>query len=216
MYQVRILAAHDTNNRWYTTEMERVMSNYYDPMDHTAEEWRAMAKKSAQSEQESWERSDTDGFLSQWALQASGRMYRDLADLRENNGVHTFAWPYLVEYPDGPDGPKAYVSVEDWAWIDGRYGASVLIKTRRSVSHLRVKVRTDRDGVNSFFWNPSEARKGATRLHSDERKGVVWGWLDAEAFMRFSKGLNPIPVPYYKTDGKRSNPVAPKEYMDYE
>jgi hypothetical protein len=38
----------------------------------TAQQYREQARESGRRDQESWERSDTDGFLSQWALAAAG------------------------------------------------------------------------------------------------------------------------------------------------
>lgn len=58
----------------------------YTISDHTAAEYTAMAEDCIRREQESWERSDTDGFLSQWASNSMARTYRTLARLAANGG----------------------------------------------------------------------------------------------------------------------------------
>lgn len=57
---------------------------------HTAEELRKMAADCRQRSQESWERSDSDGFLSQWANDITAREYEDQARIIDNGGMATF------------------------------------------------------------------------------------------------------------------------------
>ena len=52
----------------------------------TAEEWREAAASSRRASQESWERSDTDGFLSQWASDQMAMRYSRLAQVAEDGG----------------------------------------------------------------------------------------------------------------------------------
>lgn len=56
----------------------------------TPEQLREMARGSMKSREESWERSDTDGFLSQWALGLTANWYEAEARIRENGGVAEF------------------------------------------------------------------------------------------------------------------------------
>lgn len=58
--------------------------------DLTATEWRQRAGDSRRSSQESWERSDTDGFLSQWASDLYAQLYEAKARIAEANGTATF------------------------------------------------------------------------------------------------------------------------------
>ena len=50
----------------------------------TAEEFRAMAQQCRDERAASWERCDTDGFLSQWANQSMSYTYDDAAVIAEN------------------------------------------------------------------------------------------------------------------------------------
>lgn len=56
----------------------------------TATEHRTEAARHEQSAADSWERSDTDGFLSQWADGLNAQMHRLAADIAENGGKHEF------------------------------------------------------------------------------------------------------------------------------
>lgn len=147
------------------------MSDVYFPQDHTAEEWLAMSRGSAQAKEDSFERSDTDGFMSQWASGVMSNLYHVLSRLAERGGLAEFSWPFLEK--DGE-----WVRAESFKWVQSQYGSSVL-------------VNPGTDG--SFFWNPSEARKGATRLRKDEAKGVRWGTVETEA-VAMLKGSSALSV----------------------
>jgi len=56
----------------------------------TAQELREMSKASAQRSRDSWERSDTDGFLTQWASDLHENLYNLLACIREAGDVAEF------------------------------------------------------------------------------------------------------------------------------
>lgn len=56
----------------------------------TAQEHRAEAKRSYERVEESWERSDTDGFLSQWASGLTGQLHQRNAEIAENGGRASF------------------------------------------------------------------------------------------------------------------------------
>jgi len=62
----------------------------YFPNDKTPEEWREEVKRCYRQEQESWERSDSDGFLSQWASTQSARIYNLCAEVAENGNKWEF------------------------------------------------------------------------------------------------------------------------------
>lgn len=55
----------------------------------TAEQWRERASGREQAKAESWERSDTDGFMSQWASGLMAQEYKLCADLAEAGGLTT-------------------------------------------------------------------------------------------------------------------------------
>ena len=60
----------------------------------TAEEWDAAANDALRREEESFQRSDTDGFLSQWCLSLSAQEYRRNAEIARNGGTATFVGLY--------------------------------------------------------------------------------------------------------------------------
>jgi hypothetical protein len=124
------------------------------PSDHTADEWRKMAAESRQRSADSFERSDTDGYVSQWASDLTGRLYSLAAEVAEQGNT----WEFDVPFIDG-------LPATDWAWVETRYGSTVRIGR----------------GSDVRWWNPSAARKGATRLANDTKKGVVWGNVRTEA-----------------------------------
>jgi len=62
---------------------------------HTPDDLRQMAADRHRRSQESFERSDTDGFLSQWAADMMARLYSDAADLAEADWHHDF--PCLMD-----------------------------------------------------------------------------------------------------------------------
>jgi|DEB19_MinimDraft_3_1074340.scaffolds.fasta_scaffold39877_2 hypothetical protein len=56
----------------------------------TAEQYRALAKEAYERRIESFDRCDTDGFLSQWAQQIVESQYEKLAWLADNDFKYTF------------------------------------------------------------------------------------------------------------------------------
>lgn len=80
---------------------------------------RKAAADYAKREQESWERSDTDGFVSQWALQSLRREELMKADLADRGGVDTF--PILVDKETGEVVPSRLMETRygmAWAVFD--------------------------------------------------------------------------------------------------
>jgi hypothetical protein len=63
-------------------------------MAMTADELRQKANDAEQARQDSWERSDTDGFLSQWAHGINAELYRTRADIADAGGVADFVGLY--------------------------------------------------------------------------------------------------------------------------
>ncbi|ASR84923.1 hypothetical protein SEA_STEVIERAY_71 [Mycobacterium phage StevieRay] len=143
------------------------MSNTYDPAARTADEWRQLAKESMAASGESWERSDTDGFLSQMAHNANARMYRHLAKLADAGNVAEIPWVFEKIGDD-------WQPVGEWRWVDGNYGASV---------------RIARDGGKGAFFNPSQAENPSVRQKRDEAKGFRWGIVKCEVVSQFGANL---------------------------
>lgn len=163
----------------------------YFPTDHTADEWRAMAKGNVLAAAKSFEECDTDGFLSQWASNVMASVYRECATLAEDGGFTEMAWPMDLE--GNP--------VQAWRWVQGKYGSSVMI---------------DNGGSKPKWWNPSEAKGAKTRLARDTAKGYVWGIVRTEAVVGMAGNqtcVQPIVLP--KNDSPRVvvHKVAPR-YAD--
>lgn len=121
------------------------MSSVYHPMDHTPEEWREMARESRARAAESWERSDTDGFLSQWAAGKVASDYDYIASIAERGGRSEFL---ALTDLDG--------NLLDARYIQTKYGWSWMIRNA--------------DGTTSWF-NESHARSGEKRRKAHEAKG---------------------------------------------
>ena len=81
-------------------------------MTKTAEELRASAAKHDQAAYDSFERCDTDGFLTQWASGLTAQLERRQADLLENGGLSWFG--VLLDANTGEWVPSKL--------IDGKFG----------------------------------------------------------------------------------------------
>lgn len=85
----------------------------------TAEEWRAEANAHERQAEESFERCDTDGFLSQWASKMTAQLDRARADIAERGG--TWIFPVLLTL-DGERVPAKLINGrygKCWALLDG-------------------------------------------------------------------------------------------------
>lgn len=143
----------------------------------TPEEWRKEAKRSHQASAESWERSDTDGFLSQAASTTMGYKYSACADLAEQGGVGEF--PSLFNAETGEQVPSKIIST--------RYGSAWLI--------------LDKDGNSTGeFVNISRARKAERRKKAYALKGYTEGVVQAPGKVSLSEGL--VPHPYIAPAGR--------------
>ena len=60
----------------------------------TAKEYRKMAEDAEQQSADSFERCDTDGFLSQWASGLTAQKYRLQANIEDNGGAAWFVGLY--------------------------------------------------------------------------------------------------------------------------
>lgn len=116
------------------------------PTDKTAAEWRAEAADCRRREAESWERSDNDGFLSQWAMQRMAHRYDELAKLAENGGLGRIckladAEGELIE------GARYVETRYGWSWVyDGPTGAVWC----RPSNHSNPEVARQRDIAKGF------------------------------------------------------------------
>lgn len=115
------------------------------PLDHTPAEWREMATDCHRRRVESIDNCDTDGFLSQWALDQLALRYLTLADLAESGG--RMETTLLADL---------HGNLLDAREVNTRYGWAWVI--------------TNPDGTTSWF-NESEARRGRTRMANNAKKG---------------------------------------------
>lgn len=141
------------------------MTTYYDPASHSAEEWRAMAHSERNTAMVSFERSETDGYLSQASAQAMARLFTRLAEIAEADGKANLPWLFRA------DGSM----IDRWHWVEGKYGPTV---------------RVDSDKA---WFAPSNASTGARRLAADRRKGYTFGRVMATR-VTVRMGANWTPV----------------------
>lgn len=133
--------------------------NWY--TDRTEAEWAAEAAMFRQRaadcrhrSAESWERSDTDGFLSQWASDSMARHYDLCAELCDTQGEREMNALFDL------DGNLVSTRI-----IDTQYGSAWLT----TEEHVKSGGRQ--------FVNPSHARKGVTRYRNLKAKGYTIGTI---------------------------------------
>lgn len=131
----------------------------------TAAEWRQMAKESRKNSADSFERSDTDGFMSQWASDTMAREYESKAKLAEQDGYWNFQALFDLE------GNRIYAQ-----YVETQYGWS-----------WRVFDPNTEDKATTGWLNESNARKASTRTANNAKKGFTIGLVRAEAYA-FSSG----------------------------
>lgn len=152
----------------------------------TSTELRAEAAAAAQRSADSFERSDTDGFLSQWANDMTAQLLNRKAEIVDQGGRARFIGLYHGEQRvaarlvDGRYG---------WVWMlrddeAGRYGRKFVPHAgfRKSRAQAALKLAEHRE------WAPAKARIGgngtglsgcATAYVETIRTGDAWG-LDSE------------------------------------
>lgn len=123
------------------------MSKHTDPMSKTAEQWHDEARDCMRREQESWERSDTDGFLSQWALQKMAQRYETLAKIVEQGGCWEIA--KLADVDGNVIEHARYIETKyGWTWVyDDADGNAVWC---RESSHSNREIARQRDLAKGF------------------------------------------------------------------
>src|SRR6476661_4026520 len=125
----------------------------------TADEHRAAAQAADQAAYDSFERCDTDGFLSQWASGLNAQKHRLQAEIEDNGGKWEF--PALFD-------------------LDGNLVPAKLISTRYGMSWALLDPANPEGSFLGFF-NDSQAAKGARRLATDRRKGYTIGTVRVPA-----------------------------------
>ena len=119
------------------------------PADRTAEHWRTIARESQVANAESFDRCDSDGFLSQWAHQQMQLRYLDMARVADDGLTTTIPAVFDLE---------GNLVTTDYR--EGNYGPYWFIPQN--------------EGKARFF-NESEANKLTTRRNNNAKKGYRIG-----------------------------------------
>lgn len=127
----------------------------------TAAQWRAEARRLERSREESWERCDNDGFLSQWASGINARESELKAQVAEKGGFWEF--PALFD-------------------LDGNLVAAKLIETKFGVSWGVLENDDPRSRVVKWV-NRSYAKSAATRNRNMAKKGYAEGTVLARCYV---------------------------------
>jgi hypothetical protein len=137
----------------------------------TAEEWRGMASGNYKRAAESFERCDTDGFLSQWASNTVAREYELKAELADQGGMDTFRALFDLE------GNRVYAHE-----VETQFGYSWRL--------------FDKETKETLGWfNESKAQKAETAVKNNAKKGFYVGAVKCEA--RVLSGGNNVNVHYF-------------------
>lgn len=115
---------------------------------------RARAAEAAQRSQESWDRSDTDGFLSQWANNSISRKESLQAQIDEQNG--------LWEHPALFD-------------LEGNMLAATPHKSKYGGTVWRVLEGDEPNSEVKEWFNESGAKSAKTRIVNNAKKGYYVG-----------------------------------------
>jgi len=127
---------------------------------------RAEAARLEREKEESFERCDTDGFMSQWASGVNAQKARLAADIAEQGG--TWEFPALFDLDGNPVPAKLIETRYGWAW-------ALLDPENTSGRFLG-------------FFNESYARDEKRRVATNARKGYYVGTVRVPAFAKLAGG----------------------------
>jgi hypothetical protein len=132
----------------------------------TAAEWRKEAADCRNRSYESFERCDTDGFLSQWASDTMARRYDECADVAENGGRIFVTALFDLE--------GNFITAD---YREGQYGWYFLVPAEYVAKGY------------ARFLTTSDARKATTRAKNNAKKGVTEGTVSVPAFVNHRSGI---------------------------
>lgn len=132
------------------------------PNLRTAAEYRTAAAAARKAEADSWDRSDTDGFLSQWASKEMARRYDHLAAVAEDGGQMNTLALFL-------NGELASTDQRN-----GTYGLYWILNDKAAAA------------FGKRFFNGSRAKNATER---DRAKGFTYGTIRANAFEHPRTGM---------------------------
>lgn len=133
--------------------------------ENTPADFRAKAAAAEAERHASWERSDTDGFVSQAASGIMAAKYRAEAQLAEDGGLMEYRVPFLL------DGTVASTHLGH-----GQYGAYWVLNDHAA------KV------IGKRFLNESEAYEAKRRYNANAKKGVHFGTIRVKGYVTLSGG----------------------------
>lgn len=146
----------------------------------SAEELRAMAGEREQAAADSFERCDTDGFLSQWASGITAQQLRAQAKIAENGGSALFAFDSLVKLDGSETGGRLVQTKfgEKWRidatdeWIGAKSAAGL---ARRG---YKIATKTERAAAKAIIEGSGTGLAGAAscyvRVVRADGKGRGW------------------------------------------
>lgn len=120
------------------------------PMQASAAEHRRLAAEALQRQADSYENSDTDGFVSQWASGINANLHATQARILENGGVSTFT------------------ALAD---LDGNLVPAKMVDTKFGLAWGVLSDPTDNDSSFETWVNRSKASTAAKRVAALEKKG---------------------------------------------
>lgn len=124
-----------------------------------------------QKAQESWERSGTDGFVSQWAHGIEAQLARKQAEIEENGGTYRLLALYQGD------------EVVDAHLVDGPYGLYWSVESKEQARALGG--HSGYSGRWSVPFDNSHEGDSGSRSKVQEKLGLVqrWGYLPAKAII---------------------------------
>lgn len=128
----------------------------------TAAQWRAAAAEELRRREESWERSDTDGFVTQWVHGMSASEYSLKAQLAEQNSMTEVSALFDLE-------GNLLHTLHGW----GQFGEYFMILDEDGNKDTT-------QGRNGFF-SPSQARSEVTKRKNNAAKGFYVGAVKVPA-----------------------------------
>lgn len=146
-----------------------------------AAQYRKEADGNDRDAQESYERCDTDGFLSQWAHGQMAHRYHRAADILENGGC----WDFIALFD-----------------LEGNLVPAKYIETRYGMAWALLEVNEDESIQRIVGWfNESKARNEETARRNNEKKGYRLGTVRAACYLNLQNGH------VVRTDGEYSTRV---------
>lgn len=134
-----------------------------------AEQLRQEARELEQAKEESFERCDTDGFLSQWAFGISAQERRQQAAIEENGGVWDFT---VLTWADSGEMVEARI-------IPTKFGHSWIVSDAVAEQIGRKFVPIDDSHVDPADWDDWRGKQGRSRVQ--ERLGLVQSTREMKA-----------------------------------